>query len=301
MICTAQKGRTSKKIVVVRIQGGLGNQLFQYAAGVGLTEQLGAELLVDTSGFINYPLRKYHLSDLSRFAQDWGLGRPTQGLAGRMRMARQSSTPQFILKHARILIHQERFFHYKPIPDWFKNAIYLDGFWQSPKYFASVAERIRSLYDPSQYISKEESTLADSLSSTASVAIHVRRGDYISDAETCQIHGVIGTEWYRYAVDLARRIDPALQLHVFSDDPAEARQIFDGFVGIEFHPPRSEWADLKLMASCRHRIIANSTFSWWAAWMATSGYSIAPRNWFSREKLLNTSIIDLCPQGWLLV
>jgi hypothetical protein len=135
----------------------------------------------------------------------------------------------------------------------------------------------------------------------------VRRGDYLNHG-TAEFHGILGESYYREAID---RIDVALgegaDFFIFSDDPAAAEQVLNFM-------PRSRlthvygdaerpWEDMALMARCRHHVTANSSFSWWGAWLNRSPDKIvvAPRAWFAPAELKKRNTADLYPPGWILV
>lgn len=290
----AEKNRT--RTVTVWILGGLGNQLFQYATGYALAKQSKARLRVDVSEFQGYA-RKLALESLGTVLDttttpNWARG--FRRLRHRIEKKWRGQTSRWYEK--------ERSFHWYELPQSGWEAIYLKGYWQSPKYFESVAETLRGQWDLSRF---HEATLNETLREIqrpGSVSVHIRRGDYATNPAALATHGLLEKEYYDRAVRLIQAMVPQSHFHVFSDDPNEASKIAQGWTNVTVHPSRSQEHDLWLMSSCQHKILANSTFSWWGAWLSRrSGEIIAPRKWFARPRLLRTPVDDLYPEGWLLL
>jgi hypothetical protein len=144
------------------------------------------------------------------------------------------------------------------------------------------------------------------MSNCESVSVHVRRGDYVTDPAANRVHGTCGSEYYERAAELLCEQVTSPRFFVFSDDPEAARrelrmpgpaEFIDGNVG------QRDWEDLRLMTSCRHHIIANSTFSWWGAWLAHHDEQVvaAPHAWFRPGAKPGHCVRDLIPQSWMLV
>ncbi len=180
--------------------------------------------------------------------------------------------------------------------------LYLRGYWQSYRYFEPIAEQLRCdlalhRFEVDSCVPALEATSRDH-----SVAVHIRRGDYASDPQAMATHGLLSKEWYDAAVELMKKISPDASFHVFSDDPQVGQMISKGWGNTEVHPVREPEQDLMLLANCQHKIIANSTFSWWGAWLShRRGEVIAPRQWFARSKQIQTYVGDLFPPGWILI
>jgi hypothetical protein len=178
--------------------------------------------------------------------------------------------------------------------------IYLEGFWQSEQYFKPIENVIRKEFvvkDPPSVINKQ---YLEQIKSVNAVSVHVRRGDYVSDKVTHEVHGVCDIRYYTEAIHrIASEVaDPCF--FIFSDDMdwTKANVTVDGFpVFYIDHNSAADYEDLRLMYSCKHHIIANSSFSWWGAWLSnnTDKKVIAPKQWF-RSLVTNKDII---PDGWL--
>lgn len=304
-------------MIKVSLIGGLGNQMFQYAAGKALAERHGVQLSLDLSGFRNDELRSF-LLDRLRVPEASNL--PTEaeaseqggkhfrramwkdridrllGLVGLPRLAPSSQE------------YREPHFHYDPAFEALGPEATLFGYFQSERYFGSIAESLRDWFAPREPFGGEAGeVLAQIEASRLPVSVHVRRGDYLNSG-TAEFHGVLGEPYYRQALGrlqagMAREAD----LFVFSDDPAAAEQLLNfvpkaRLVHVRGDPKRP-WEDMALMARCRHHVIANSSFSWWGAWLNRSRDKvvIAPRAWFAPNELRKLNTADLCPSGWMLL
>jgi Glycosyl transferase family 11 len=289
-------------MIITRLLGGLGNQLFQYAAGRALAARHGTRLLLDIAAFDAYPLRRYRLD---RFEIDADvlsvqeraslrIGIPVRGgvRGAADRLFRAPRVPEL----------RERQFEFDAeLWAGAPRRCLLDGYWQSPRYFENVAEAIRREVRVRAPMDEVNRAVAGRIAATTSVSVHVRRGDYVANAATNRYHGVCGPEYYAAAEKwLADRVGP-LHLFVFSDDPewAEANLRFASPTSVLRHnDAEQDHEDLRLMTGCRHHVIANSTFSWWGAWLSPHPDKtvIAPRRWFG-EAAHDTS--DLVPREWV--
>jgi len=195
---------------------------------------------------------------------------------------------------------RERHFQFDPSVLDLPDGVYLDGYWQSPRYFSDVQPVIRGAFSFDRKVSEQNRALAARISDADSVSIHVRRGDYTS-VRSLNYHGVCSMEYYRSAVrTMASKIRNPV-FYVFSDDPAWVKEncSFCRPMIVVEHPGQEQaYTDMWLMSLCKHHIIANSSFSWWAAWLSANPEKIviAPRQWF-RDPNIKTD--DLIPAAWL--
>ena len=278
-------------MVIVRLTGGLGNQMFQYAAGRALADRLGAELLLDTRAFkqalaLNpYTRRAYALS-------------PFKVRARLATAADLKSWPVWVveigmrLRFLRPLFprwHFESGIAYDASVLTLREPVCLVGYWQSERYFIDIADRIRADFTLSEPLSDANARLLELARSGDSVGLHVRRGDFISLSDAAQVHGLCSIDYYRRGISLVRERRPQCRFLVFSDDPQWARAELPLDASAVFVTGNAEAPeqDLALMSACKHQIIANSSFSWWAGWL---GYSpdqivIAPAPWYASPKL----------------
>jgi len=287
----------SEAPVIVRLEGGLGNQLFQYAAGRTLALETDRQLLLDTSAYREDRLRSYQLD---RFA-----------IAARPLVA--GDVPLFKLRRSRLRGIVPRRWRYSiareafpaRLPVWSPaagldaGAPYLIGYWQSERYFAAAADTIRREFRLREPADQANGAILDSIAGCDAVALHVRRGDYVSNPAATAYHGLCGLEYYRAAIDRLSSVIARPHLFVFSDDLDWVRGHLDTghpttWVG---HNGQTPWEDLRLMAACRHFIIANSSFSWWGAWLGgwPGKRVIAPARWFRADHGGEGEIV---PAGW---
>ena len=183
--------------------------------------------------------------------------------------------------------------------------IYLDGYWQSEKYFLDIKEVITSNFQLKlQLLSDREKDWLDKVQKSTSVCLHIRRGDLVSNSAANQFHGVICLEYIYKAIEIIASKIKTPTFFIFSDDMNWCKtnikidyQIYfiDHFNPVDMFP-----IDFQLMTNCQHFIISNSTFSWWAAWLSQyrDKIVIAPQNWF-RASEINTK--DLVPDSWIRI
>jgi len=288
--------------VIARLEGGLGNQLFQYAAARSLADRLGCDLsldLRDLQGVVQHPfqLGRYGIrastatSDEMEHLPDWKNSR-----LGRIRSQLSQQLP-FAFSFP---VFWPQSFAFDPRFDRISKPVFLVGYWQTEKYFAwNRAHILRDI----QLISplRADTPMLDHIRSTNSVSLHIRRGDYISNPDAAKFHGLCDLTYYHAAVaDMsARRGD--ISVFVFSDEPAWARENLKLEVPtyyVEGDACGDAHTDLELMSLCKHHIIANSSFSWWGAWRsATKEHSvIAPVRWFLDA---GTDTRDVVPYSWI--
>ena len=294
---------SNKPVVVIRIVGGLGNQMFQYACGRAATLRNGGRLILDTSAFNKYKLHRlgldeFRISSLSN-SKETQIPSIFHGVTNwilfksRWLMALKGIT---YIKEGTNLSFQSRVFE--------KNKkMYLDGYWQNENYFADVADIIRAEFQLKEISISTRTFIEKTKGKLPLVSLHIRRGDYLQNPDANFVHGVLDIKYYQEAVKLiSNRIGNNFRLIVFSDDIDWAKQnlYFDQqiiFVSGNLESPQQ---DLYAMSVCDHHIIANSTFSWWGAWLnpSTSKIVVAPKRWFVSPELFRQNI---CPLSWELI
>lgn len=290
-------------MIIVNLIGGLGNQMFQYANGRALSLRLAAPLRLDVSGFAGYGLHQgFELSRVftcdpeiapEKEVRDL-LGWRASWLARRILMR-----PSLAMLHGTTLVVEPHFHYWPGIREVTHNA-YLAGYWQSEKYFSDVSETIRADFTFRHPLSEQNAELAGRIAQTTAVSLHVRRGDYVSDSKTNAAHGLCPLEYYRAAVlHMAERIERP-EFFVFSDDIAWVKanlKIDFPRRYVDHNQGAESYNDMRLMSLCRHHIIANSSFSWWGAWLNRDPDKIviAPSRWFANGKRSE----DLLPASWV--
>jgi glycosyl transferase family 11 len=297
--------RLAVSLVVARLIGGLGNQMFQYAAGRALALRHGAELKLDVSGFDAYKRRRYELGTLSinaTVATDRDLAifgadaKPRWPLVDRVR--RRVRMPG---KVRALPVYREPHFHFDPAIATLRPPVYLDGYWQSERYFSDYAATLRRELVAGVPFDPENATVAARIDAVTAVSLHVRRGDYVDDPKTSRYHGTCSLDYYRRAVEhIAARVGSP-HLFVFSDDAQWTRANLHVDVPTTFvdaNPADRGFRDMQLMSRCRHHVVANSSFSWWGAWLgpSTDKIVVAPKRWFNAG---GADTRDLIPATWV--
>ena len=294
--------------VVVKICGGLGNQMFQYAAGRALAIRTEAELLLDISWY-EAPdantTRKYMLNIFPITAKIYNNPKlwPLAKKKGFIRhcVQRLISLKSFSISNVKVL---EPHYHYWEGFEKLQKPVYLEGYWQSENYFASIDSVIRNDFlFPSKISYVTKSILNSIFANKNSVSVHVRRGDYVSNSNTRSFHGCCSSDYYKNAINYIKHSFPEAHLFIFSDDPDWVSNNFFTFglhaTFVDLAMPDEPWHDCHLMSLCKHHIIANSTFSWWGAWLSVAdGITVAPRVWFADPKMRSQSP---CPKRWRLL
>jgi Glycosyl transferase family 11 len=296
-------------LIVVKLMGGLGNQMFQYAAARRLAHAHNASLGLDVSflgGNVTDTPRNLELKHLSITAEIASPGeiasirfKETKGVASlfswSLRMlGKDRPAPRDF---------RERHFHFDPTLLNASDGVYLDGYWQSEKYFADIADIIRTEFTVRYPLDSRNKELAELIARTDSVSLHVRRGDYVANPQTAQYHNVCGLDYYARCLAIIGGQVKTPHLFVFSDDPRWVMENLKFSFPVEFvthNGPEKGYEDMRLMSLCRHNIIANSSFSWWGAWL--NGYPdkrvLAPVRWFNRQGI---DTKDLLPDSWLRI
>jgi hypothetical protein len=289
-------------MIIVRLIGGLGNQLFQYALGRNLALKNNCELKLDISGFEDYKLHKYglhHFNIVENIATKKDI-REFKPTSRNFLFNLSNRISDSVLPWNKRKYIVERDLNYNSNIFNVGGNAYLDGWWQSEKYFADISRIIRkelSVKNEPDGLNREILTI---INSTNSVSLHIRRGDYVSNPQTKEFHGVLGMEYYMESLNLIEENVKDPQIFVFSDDIPWARDNLQTDLPVHFinhNGIEKNYEDLRLMSNCKHNIIANSSFSWWGAWLSKNKEKvvIAPKKWFSFQIRLE----DRIPSNWL--
>jgi hypothetical protein len=282
--------------IIVCIMGGLGNQMFQYAAGRALSIRLNFDLKLDISWYCtkgNNDVSREYLLD--NFAIE-----SIKASYSEIEEYKKQNLLRKIFRRfgfTKSSYVRELSYNYWPSFSLIKQPVYLLGQWQQEEYFNPVADVICQDFTFPPFSSPEARDLANKISlAPNSVCIHIRRGDYVENPATNRYHGVCSIDYYKISLGLLiEKIKAPPSLFLFSDDPAWVRKHFDSqgydstIVTIPDHNNKP-YHDMHLMSLCKHHIIANSSFSWWGAWLRKNkGIVIAPKHWFAAQELQNAS------------
>ena len=278
-------------MIVSRIIGGLGNQMFQYAAGFAVAEHIRSEHRVDVSAFGRYSLREnslIHLNITSASIDDDDYP-PIK-----------TSCEGFVEERRGLRTVRESGMRFDPSLFETGDDLFLFGYWQTESYFKSVESKIRSEFQVKTEPDAENRNLLAQIRDSQSVAVHIRRGDYVSHRKVRKEFGSCTLRYYEGAIRLIKDRVADATFFVFSDEPewAQAHLNIERSKYVTHNSGNRDFEDLRLMASCRHFIIANSSFSWWAAWLGAEADKtvIAPKPWFLSAKYDSR---DVVPRGWM--
>jgi hypothetical protein len=271
-------------MIVVNLIGGLGNQMFQYAAAKALALEKNQKLYLNSCNFESYKLHKYGLPHFKLEGYDY---------------KEPSKIKRKLIKLFRNrIVFEEQEFNYNPLFHNLKgNPIYLKGYFQSEKYFIKYEKQIRADFEISSLLKDKTQATIDFMKEVNSVSIHMRRGDYLLHEK----HNTDKEQYYKKAMNEIERKVHSPVYFLFSDDINWVKENFNSDCEthfIDFNDAESNYEDLKLMASCKHNIIANSSFSWWGAWLNVNPNKmvIAPQKWFNDEVL---NYKDIVPENWI--
>lgn len=302
-------------MIISWLTGGLGNQMFQYAAGLALAYRRRTVLKLDVSWFREYPNYEDHnryalgcLNISEQFA--------TRGEVERLRGVALSRVERISATVARRL----HFYEYAKRLEWKGNRhsapsfafypeffdlpdeTYLEGMWQSEKFFSPIADLVRLHFSFRYPAAGPVQEIIQKIESGSSVAVHFRRGDYIRNPQFAKNIGVLGLDYYYNALEVLLRRNSDLRCFVFSDDIDAVEREFRPDCECHFVRAAGKWNafdKIRMMSRCEHAIIANSTFSWWGAWLGEKPGQmvIAPEKWFAEGSPHDAS--DLVPERWL--
>lgn len=291
--------------VIVKCCGGLGNQMFQYAFGRALSLDLNTDLKIEISSLVSgerpFSLDIFKLHNNVVFCKDFSSYYNAKiWLSKKCKKYNMSSTSKF-LPSVMIEPYPARFTSRDEIKKNPAKDVWAEGYWQSEKYFFHHGNDIRGgfvLKEESYDFLKWRGTILSNPAS--SVSLHIRRGDYVSNRSANEVHGVLPLEYYKRAEEFLSVRNSSLVFYVFTDDPLWAKEnlSLNGDIVYVSNPKLKDYEELVLMSLCRHHVLANSSFSWWGAWLddKDSGQTIAPIKWF--QSMGSDHIV---PEKWLRI
>lgn len=292
---------THYKMIITQLKGGLGNQLFQYAAGYSLARYHKVPVKVDLRNIVdshqNDTLRQYglqHLNAPPEMASDDEIAATTH--VNLFEWFLQKLLPSYRRKiyNEKLIGFDKNFFNAR-------SNIYLKGYRQSEKYFLPYACEIRKLFTLQSNVVLGVQNCLQQLKKSNSVSVHIRHGDYSQAA--IEYHGILHNNYYQQAIDRFATANEKATFFIFSDDIEWVKNnlVFSGDVQfVSGNISKTQYEDFYLMSQCKHNIIANSTFSWWAAWLNANPDKIviAPKKWYNKPGLDTT---DLIPESWIRI
>jgi hypothetical protein len=285
------------KAVIVHLLGGLGNQMFQYAAARAVAARCNAPLVLDASWLGDGAQRPFALQPFrikAEILQSSPLNLGIQRLARRLNR-------RFGTRRLGAPVCREKSFRYDDRLQSCRAPVYLYGYFQSEKYFADCRDLIFEDFQISAPPRPAAQKLLDRIGTSDAVCLHIRRGDYVTDPSINAFHGTCPLDYYHRGLEAVASHLCQPECFVFSDDPVWVRDNLKLDVPmtiVDIHGPDEAHEDLRLMAACHSYVIANSSLSWWGAWLGRRAGKrvVAPRQWF---RTTSKDTRDLIPDEWV--
>jgi hypothetical protein len=271
-------------MIIVRISGGLGNQMFQYAMARSFSKNKNNIFKLDLSFYLkqtlrNYELNLFHIEENIASDEESILLRGKKGLYYKVR-----KKLKFPLKYPDTVVKEKFDSNIESNLSYSQEDIYLDGVWQNQIYFADIRDKLIDDFTPKNMLSKEAKNYMKDIKKKNSISLHVRRGDYIVNNHTNSFHGICDIKYYKTSIEyICRNVQNPI-FYIFSDDIKWCEENFS-FLKDKIYVKKTKSAieDLELMKNCHHNIIANSSFSWWGAWLNDfeKKIVITPKIWWN--------------------
>lgn len=266
-------------MIVSQILGGLGNQMFQYAICRSIAEINSYDFKLDIQSFSNYKKRIYELDKFN--------------IQNNIATDADINKCKTIYKESSMLYDEKMFS--------INDNSYLAGYWQNEKYIKNIREILLKEFTLNKYSDKFNNYLNNI--DGYSVSIHIRRSDYITETHTNKYHGICSNEYYYKSLLMLDNYIDVSNILVFSDDKDYVKNNLDlsTYKHVYYIEDISDIEEMMLMSRCKHNIIANSTFSWWGAWLNTNPEKIviAPKKWFNNIEAQNNQ--EIVPNEWIKI
>jgi hypothetical protein len=290
-------------MIVVRLIGGLGNQMFQYALARHLAIKTNSVLKLDISDLmkkeknLNHTHRDFELNNFKIKAEIANSNEISEFKSKKIRFITKLILKLFPnINFLTSIIIEKKITYNKWILK-YKGNKYLDGYWQSESYFKDIRSQLLEDFTLTNLENDNISDIVKEIKNNDSVSLHIRRGDYIS--KYSNYYYTQTPNYYYQAVAIIKEKNPNIKVFIFSDEIEWAKENIQLDVEVFFVKPNKSYEDIYLMSLCKHNIIANSTFSWWGAWLNNNQNKIciAPKNWYKNPKMKT----DLIPKNWIIL
>jgi len=279
-------------MIIVKLSGGLGNQMFQYVAGRSLANRLKTNIYLNLSFY-----RQSFTSDKVT-PREYELD--CFKLEATILSDFQLKIIHYLTKLNLLKIYHESGLDYNSDFTSQRGNLVIDGYWQSEKYFSNISTSVRNDFDFKHALNKGAAINLAEINKSNSISAHIRRSDYVSNTNANKTHGLCSVDYYQKAIKYiaAKTIKP--HIFIFSDDIPWCRENLHFPHPTTYISNNKNWEDLKLMSACKHNVIANSSFSWWGAWLNENKNKlvIAPSKWFA-DIQINPK--DRFPKDWILL
>ena len=286
-----------KQLKIVNFIGGLGNQMFQYAFYKSL-EQCFENVKADISGFKNYKLHNgFELEDIFDIKINHSTNFENLKLGGGHFFIAKIWRRVCMLMNCYCLCKEP--FLFDPYIFEHKKSTYYWGHWQNERYFCNISDQIRKDFIFKTQLNEKNLRIKNIIDEKKSISMHIRRGDYVNNS----IHGdICNAEYYHKAINYINSMVSDATYFIFSDDIAWCKNNFEitNCHYIDWNKGKESYVDMQLMSLCNHNIIANSSFSWWGAWLNNNPQKIvvSPSKWFNG---IEYDIKDIIPTKWILI
>ena len=273
-------------MIIIKLIGGLGNQMFQYATAKAIALHNNTVLKLDTSAFKVYDLHDYGLHHFNLNAKEYK--QPVKWVKKIQNKFQQ-----------RTYYNEDTFRYNSKLFNINAEQLFLNGYFQSEHYFVKYREALLKDFKITSSIKKATKVMLEEIAKSDSVSIHIRRGDFLKH----EIHNTSKEDYYKKAMQLVESKIDKPTYYLFSDDMNWVKSNFKTSyktVYVDFNDANTSYEDMALMSNCKHNIIANSSFSWWSAWLNTNPNKIvvAPEQWFNGNEYDYT---DVVPNSWIKI
>jgi hypothetical protein len=284
-------------MIIVKINGGLGNQMFQYALYRSLKQINNDIVKLDLNEVRNYNLHNGY--ELEKVFNNLKIEEATDKEIIKL-IGNKGLISKIVRKFKKSYFYSEDL-NFNPDVLKFKKK-YIWGYWQCEAYFQCITEILKNEFKFKQFDDKLNIQLEDICKKENCVSVHIRRGDYLSEENKHIYGGICEEEYYKKAIDFIREKVQNPKFIVFSNDISWCKKTFgnDNFIYVDWNTGENSYKDMQLMSYCKHNIIANSSFSWWGAWLNSNKNKIviSPKKWINIESA-NTD--DIIPKEWIKI
>lgn len=288
-------GKTGKNMNIVWIDGGLGNQMFQYALALKFMS-MGRQVKIDVTKYA-----EHHVHNDFELDKVFGLDCPFADVREIKSLGYRKANhlTEFLKKTPfgkKTIYNNESYTFDKKVLG--MDGYYLEGYWQSEKYFSDIREKILEAYRFPEFSTSEQKAYAEQIQNSLSVSVHIRRGDYLNYS---YLQNICTPAYYNWAMRYFREKYPErAQFYIFTNDVPWAKEHFRerDCHFVTGNSGADSFRDMQLMSLCRHNIIANSSFSWWGAWLNQNPEKIviAPEKWINSG---TDEQVDVIPESWI--
>jgi len=294
-------------MITAQLNGGLGNQLFQYSAAKSLALRHNVPLRLDISSFLRENLPELEVPRDFELYNFTGVNDETCRLSAEENEAiiaflKKKSLAKLLPNYKR-KIYSEPFYHFDPNFFNSRKNVLLRGQWQSEKYFSCYRNHFLHALQLRGNLVQNCQAKANEMRSCNSVSVHVRRADYLRKQIILEWHGVMGKDYYQQAFAILKQKIGSFKPFYFTDDP---EWVIENLLPLQSGElvsgtsTQNHYEDFYLISQCKHNIIANSSFSWWGAWLNQNPGKIVigPKKWFDQGP---KDTFDILPEAWIKI